>query len=72
MNSGFVRDPFHGIYFIENYAQVTSYDLESHEKEILPPMHVGRHNFASIMFEGCIYVFGGWDEEYNALSSCER
>lgn len=46
---------------LENYSQVSVFDLDSGEEELLPEMNSIRRCFTSILLGKCIYVFGGWN-----------
>lgn len=58
-------------YHLENYSQVSAFDLNSGEEELLPEMNSVRRCFTSILFGKFIYVFGGWNGT-EIMNKCER
>lgn len=53
-------------------SQVSAYNLNTGEEEILPEMFSGRKNFRPILFGKYIYVFGGFGESEVCINACER
>lgn len=51
---------------------MSAYDLNTGEEEILPEMNLARCNFASILFEKYVYVFGGFGAPGERMNTCER
>lgn len=66
--------PYYGGY--DDLAWMTSFDLNSRQKEVLPEMKFPRRRFGAISLGKCIYVFGGLQtDDGNLISyttSCER
>lgn len=56
---------------LKNCSQVSAFDLDTGEEEILPEMNLARSSFTSIFFEKYIYIFGG-KVESGDTNSCER
>lgn len=56
---------------MNNYSQMSAYDLDSREEQILPEMNFARRLHASIVVGKYIYVFGGRNIS-GCTNECER